>query len=210
MDLFKNRKVFDVTVDICETMQVYGNMEEKKPKFINTCNFDTQDFYESVMHLDCHAGTHIDAPLHFVEGGEKMESIELNDLMASAKVIDLTEVDGYILKSHIEKYDITEGDFIIFKTKNSFEDFHFNYIALSPEVAEYLVERKVKGVGTDGLSIGRGDTNKDVHRCLLSKKLVVIEGLALKDISEDEYFMVALPLKTKGLEAAPARVLLVK
>ncbi len=210
MDLFKGKKVYDVTVDICETMQVYGNLDGNRPKFFNTSNFENSFCYGTAMHVDCHTGTHVDAPLHFIEGGETMESIQITDLLTNVKVIDLVEVEDYIMKSHIEKYDIGENDFIVFKTKNSYEDFHFGYQALSLEVAEYLVSKKVKGVGTDGLSIGNGDTNQAVHQKLLGNKLIVLEGLNLKEISEDEYFMVCLPLKVVGVEAAPARVVFVK
>ncbi len=210
LEYLKDKEVYDVTVFVSEIMEVYKNKEEKKPKFINTKNFMEDGAYESIIQMDCHTGTHIDAPLHFVENGDKIESIKISELMRYVKLIDLTEVDGYIYMHHIDKYEINENDFIILKTKNSFENFHINYTAISPEVAQYFVDKKISGIGVDGLSVGRGDTNAEVHKILLSNKLIVIEGLNLKEVEGDIYFMIALPLKLTGVEAAPARVILVK
>lgn len=75
------------------------------------------------MHIQ---GTHIDAPLHMINDGETFESIPLEKLVGPAKIFDLTTIEDWISKIYLEKLDIPENDFIIFKTRNSFED-DFNY-----------------------------------------------------------------------------------
>ena len=69
-----------------------------------------------------HTGTHIDAPLHMVVDGDTFESVPLESLVGQAKLFDLTDVEDGISKEDLEKFEIEKGDFILLKTKNSFEE----------------------------------------------------------------------------------------
>ncbi len=66
------------------------------------------------------------------------------------------------------------------------------------------------GVGTDGLGIERAQKGHPTHKILLGNDIIIIEGLRLKDVPEDVYDMFCLPLKIPGVEATPARVVLLK
>ncbi|MBN2518642.1 MAG: cyclase family protein, partial [Candidatus Altiarchaeota archaeon] len=105
------------------------------------------------------------------------------------------------------------GDILLFKTKNSFETskkFKKDYVYLDEDAADLLLERGVKTVGIDYLSIERfGSKDCALHKRLLPK-IPIIEGLVLKDVDEGEYLLCCLPLKVKGAEAAPARAILLK
>ena len=68
--------------------------------------------------------------------------------------------------------------------------------------------KEIKGVGIDALGIERNQT--PTHKLLLGAGIIIIEGLRLKDVPEGEYFLIALPLKIKDVEAAPTRAILVE
>ena len=121
----------------------------------------------------------------------------------------MTKVKTSIGKEELEKHQIEEDDFLFFKTRNSnFETFLPDFVYLSEEGAKYLNSLKIRGVGTDGLGIERNQKEHPTHKILLGNDIIIIEGLRLKDVPEKTYDMVCLPLKIKGVEALPARVIL--
>ncbi|WP_044896485.1 cyclase family protein [Bacillus alveayuensis] len=201
-------KIYDVTASIYEGMPVYKNKPEKQPKIHTVTNAHVT---ESRIDMDLHTGTHVDSPLHMINDGETMESISIEDLVGNVKLFDLTNVEDRITKKDLEELDIQKGDFVLFKTKNSFdEEFNFDFIFVAEDAAQHLAEIGVKGVGIDALGIERSQPGHPTHRTLFSHQVIVMEGLRLKDIPQGEYFMVAAPLKVQGTDAAPARVLLLE
>lgn len=199
-------KFYDVTAEVYEGMPVYKNKEEKQPKFQTVTNGHVT---ETRLSLDLHTGTHVDAPLHMMNDGETMETIPLERLVRPVKLFDLTHVNDGITKEDIVDLPIEKGDFVLFKTSNSFDEaFNFEFIYVKEDAARYLAEKGIDGVGIDSLGIERAQEGHPTHRTLFQNDIIVMEGLRLKDVEAGEYFMVAAPLKVIGTDASPARVLL--
>ena len=200
--------MYDVTAPIFEGMPVYKNKPEKQPKLQTVTNAHVT---ESRIELDVHTGTHIDAPLHMINDGDTFESIPLERLVRNVKVLDLTHVEDGIERKDLEAKDIQENDFLLFKTKNSFdESFNPEFIFLKEDGANYLASLQIDGVGIDALGVERSQPNHPTHKALFGANIIVIEGLMLAEIEEGSYFMVAAPLKLVGTDASPARVLLME
>jgi len=199
-------KIIDITVPIFKGMPVYKNKPEKQPNFTSSTNGHVT---ESRMEIDVHTGTHIDAPLHMINEGDAFESISLDKLVGQVKVFDLTSIEVKITKTDLENLSIEKGDFILFKTRNSFdEEFNPDFIYLGEDGASYLVECEIRGVGIDSLGIERNQPNHPTHKALFNASIIVIEGLQLRSVEPKSYHMVAAPLKLIGADASPARVLL--
>ncbi|WP_405097474.1 cyclase family protein [Oceanobacillus sp. FSL H7-0719] len=199
-------KLYDVTAPIFEGMPVYKNKPEKQPKLNTVTN---EHVTETRVSLDLHTGTHVDSPLHMINDGDTMETIAIEDLVGKVKVFDLSQAEDRISLKDIQDLPIERDDFVIFKTKNSFDDeFNFEFIFVAEDAAVHLAEIGIKGVGVDGLGIERAQPGHPTHRTLFKEKVIVMEGLRLADVAEGEYFMVAAPLRIQGTDAAPARVLL--
>ncbi|MDE4542017.1 cyclase family protein [Thermoanaerobacterium sp. R66] len=204
-------KIYDVSMNINKNMQVYKNKPEKKPELIVISDFPNDSVHESRICMDMHTGTHFDAPLHMIEGGDTIDHFDITKAVSKCKVLDFTNVDDKITADDLKEKEIVSGEFVLLKTKNSYEDsFNFNFIFLDASGAEYLKEMKVIGVGTDGLGIERAQPNHETHKTLLSNGITILEGLRLKDVDEGEYTLIAAPLKIDGAEAAPARALLIE
>ena len=199
-------KIHDVTGAIYEGMAVYKDKPEKQPKL----NQGTTGYVtETRLEMDVHTGTHIDAPLHMQPDGETFESIPLESLVGDCKVVDLTNVTNGISRADLEEFGLEQGDFVLFKTKNSFDDrFIFDFVFLAQDGAAYLAELGVRGIGIDALGIERSQEGHPTHKILFDKDIIIIEGLRLKEVEQGDYFMVAAPLKLVGTDASPARVLL--
>ncbi|CAM3797541.1 cyclase family protein [Mesobacillus zeae] len=201
-------KIHDITVPVFEGMPVYKNKPEKQPSLKTTTNGHVT---ESRLSIDVHTGTHIDAPLHMINNGETFETIPLERLVRQCKVFDLTAAEEKITLKDIESLSIEKDDFILFKTKNSFDEgFNFNFIFVAEDAARHLAEKGISGVGIDALGIERAQEGHPTHRTLMGHDIIIMEGLHLKDVEAGEYLMVAAPLKLQGTDASPARVLLIE
>lgn len=167
----------------------------------------------SEITLSSHSGTHIDAPLHFIRDGKGVDEMPMDISVCRANVIPIRDAE-LITVNELEDFHLDPGQSILFKTRNSpeawqKEEFTDDFVAISKEAAAYLVMKKPKLVGIDYLSVGNPKYDgEEVHRILLQGGIWIIEGLNLTDIEPGIYTMVCLPLKIKGGDGAPARVIL--
>ena len=204
-------KIHDVTRLISEDMRVYKDRESKKIKRTVVADYEKADYYESRMDMDMHCGTHIDAPLHMLKGGDTIEKYDLSKFIGDCKVFDLTDVDEAIRRKDIENLDISENDRILFKTRNSFDRrYNPKFVYLEEDAATYLAEKGIKLLGMDAMSIERDKKEHPTHKIILGADIAVLEDLQLELVKEGGYYLSALPLKIKGAEAAPVRAVLIK
>jgi arylformamidase len=206
--------IYDVTVPIRSSMPIYeGDPPVKIEAASSLVNGDSANV--SFLHLGAHTGTHVDAPAHFIEGAAKIDSLPIDTLIGPARLIqvpdDRTEIDSQFLST----CDLENVERIIFRTRNSAfwngEGFRKDFTHLLPEAAEMLVNRGVKLVGIDYLSIEKFHSGHHrTHIALLSRGVVIIEGLNLSSVPAGDYELICLPLKiAEGAgDGAPARVLL--
>ena len=209
-------KIFDVTVPIKNSMPVWPGDPEVNNKLIISIDSGEEANVTSI-HMSAHTGTHIDAPRHFINSGEPIESLDLNTLLGEVEVIEIDpsakHIDAMTLKS-LDKHIWPKR--VLFKTNNSFlkllEKNYFvqNFVALLPDAAEYLIKKGVKLVGIDYLSIAPFENGSETHIELLKMNLIVIEGLNLADVESGFYELIALPILLVGADGAPARVLLIQ
>lgn len=204
--------IYDISMSIYPGMTVYKDKAEKQPRIDVLRDFkDGQGVRESRILLELHTGTHMDAPLHMVEGGATTDAFQVENMVLPCRVLDLTGVEDGIEPSHLEGFHIREGEFILFKTRNSFrEGFDPDFIYLKHGGAEYLAKLGIRGVGIDALGIERSQPDHATHKALLEKGILILEGLRLREVPPGEYILVAAPLKITGVEAAPVRALLIE
>lgn len=201
--------IYDISYKLSPDIQVYNNSDIKKPVFTTIANHQDNNYYETNVTLNLHTGTHVDYPLHMIENGHTSDTEQLETLLGSCKVLDFTHLEERITKQDLEMHHIVENDFILVKTKNSFSDeFLVDFTYLTEDGAMYLKDKKIRGIGTDGLGIERAQKGHPTHKILLGNGIVIIEGLRLKEVTANSYQLICLPLSIKGVEASLARVIL--
>ncbi|MCD4826953.1 MAG: cyclase family protein [Acholeplasmataceae bacterium] len=201
---------YDVSMKISADMQVYKNKEEKKPVFRVASDFDTSVAHETEVTLNLHTGTHMDFPLHMIEDGQTSSELVLDRLIREVKVFDLTHLKNKITKDDLINLNINKDDFILFKTRNSYEDqFNFKFIYIDQGAALYLNQKQISGVGIDALGVERDQADHMTHKLLFEKDIYIIEGLRLKEVKQGSYFMYALPIKMDHSDALLLSVVLV-
>lgn len=207
----KNRWI-DVSAIITDGMVHWPGDIEVQVNKLETIGADGNEANVTALSMSVHVGTHMDAPLHFIENGDDISKIPLDALTGKAKVFSISNPDC-ITYQDIKELPMEAGDKILFRTRNSETDwerkpFMTDYVYLEQDAAEYLAEKSIMTVGIDYLSVGGGETGSEVHRILLGQPVYIIEGLKLRNIADGEYEMICLPLNIKGSDGAPARVLL--
>jgi arylformamidase len=162
-----------------------------------------------------HSGTHVDAPYHFIAEGKLIAQLPVERFILPARVVEISNSHAVHI-DELEKIEIQEGEALLFKTDNSLTgiasngSFHEEYVYLSGEAADLLVEKRVGLVGLDYVSIDKyGDINAPAHRTLLRNCICVLEGINLSEVPAGEYTLICLPLKIADCEASPVRAVLV-
>lgn len=167
----------------------------------------------STISMGSHTGTHMDAPVHFVPGGEGIDKMPLDTAMGQARVVEIQDIES-VKPEELVKHHIRRGERILLKTRNSQRNwgagaFIEDFVFISNEAAHFLGNRRVRLVGVDYLSVGGYKRDgAEIHRILLGAGVWIIEGLDLSGVEPGKYHLVCLPLKLVNGDGAPARAVL--
>lgn len=201
----------DVSAPIFSGMTVWpGDPEVQVTQVLSMSRRDPCNV--SAVSMGVHAGTHVDAPRHYVEGGIDIAHVPVDALCGPARVIGVRGVRA-ISSDDLRHYCPERGERLLLKTDNSETEWWNSprdpgFCHLTPDAAEYLVKIGVRTIGIDGMSIGpEGKQGDIVHRILLPGDVTVIEGLALNDVPWCRCELICLPIRIAGCDGAPARAL---
>ncbi len=208
-------KIHDISLTLTNDLPVWH--ESRKPEFKRVRKLEDGDIANvTSMKMSVHAGTHVDAPCHFLKNGDSAENLPLEILIGEAVVIELPEVE-MISAEDLKQIKIPENTKrLLIKTRNSKEwekkpkEFHTDYVAILADGAQYLVEKEIQLVGVDYLSVAPFEDLVPTHEILLKAGVVIIEGLDLSKVNSGHYQLYCLPIKIAGADGAPARAILVE
>jgi arylformamidase len=205
--------IYDVTVPIRAGMPIYeGDPTLNIEPWSAMAKGDSANV--SFLHFGAHTGTHVDAPAHFIEGAGKIDSLPLDVLIGPARVIRVPDDRMEIDPEFLNECDLTNVTRVLFHTRNSSfwnEGFRKDFTHVLPEAAELLVQRGIKLVGNDYLSVEKFHSGHHrTHLTLLRDGVVIVEGLNLTNVPAGDYELICLPMKIAdgAGDGAPARVVL--
>jgi arylformamidase len=168
----------------------------------------------SFLKMPAHVGTHIDTPSHFVAGAKNLDEYPVEEWIFQAHVVNIEDKEA-VHRAELAALEILPGEALLFKTRNSSSDkylngiFDENYIYISLDAAEFIVEKQVGLVGIDYNNVDKyEDYEFPVHRKILGNGIRIVESINLNAVEPGRYTLVCLPLKIKGAEGAPARAFL--
>lgn len=206
-------KIYDITLPIHPDLPVWPGDPAIQLERVASIS---QGSNANVSRLACsvHIGTHVDAPLHFIDGGNSVDQLELKTLIGRAHVVDCRGIDQ-ITARVLEAAGISKrARRLLLKTDNSRlwnegqKDFIEDFVALQPDAAEWLIKQGIRLVGIDYLSIAPYHQGAPTHQILLRAGIVIVEGLNLGPVPAGRYTLHCLPLNLVGSDGAPARVIL--
>jgi arylformamidase len=202
-------KIYDISVPVRPGMIVYeGNPAVSLERAESIA--DGAHANVSRLSLGVHTGTHVDAPLHFLDDGPGSESLALEPLIGPAVVVDALSVETHLDADTLRRLEIPAGVArVLLKTRNGTlwerDEFSRDFVRLTGSGARHVVDRGILVIGIDFLSIG----DAEAHRELLSAGVIPLEGLDLRAVEPGHYRLVCLPLRLEGSDGAPARAILI-
>jgi arylformamidase len=213
------KEAVDLTQDLANGMPVYPG--DPSPSFESYATLDEDGVNLTKLTIGSHTGTHTDAPIHFVRGGIGVDQIPVDKLIGEAIVVDLSQmpigsgVTASDLRSRLEG-TIRDDDIVVCYTGCSDrwgeESIEEDFTYLTEDAAEYLVSKKVRAVGIDFLSVEKFKAKDPVaHKVLLGNGIFIMESLsnALKKLVGKRILLICLPIKLRGGDGAPSRVVAV-
>jgi arylformamidase len=207
-------RIYDISLAITPAMPVWPGDPPVQLELVHRIA-DGANANASRLACGVHTGTHVDAPFHFIEGAGTVEAMPLEILSGPAYVADLSSADVIDVPALRRARIPPRTRRVLFKTRNSRlwesddRTFHRDFVAVNAEGASWLVERGVKLVGVDYLSVAPFGNSRPTHRILLEAEVVIVEGLNLAAVRRGRYTLHCLPLKLAGSDGAPARAILV-
>ena len=172
----------------------------------------------SLLRFGAHTATHVDAPAHFIEGARTVSETPLDALVGPAHVVEVAGDVRAIVAEHVAAHVPAGAERVLFKTRNSEfwnqpapRTFRTDFTYVTPGGARALVERGVRLVGVDYLSVEQFKSEHfETHTTLLARGVVILEGLDLRAVPAGRYELICLPLKIRGGsgDGAPARAVL--
>ena len=211
-------KIFDISLPITHDMVIWPG---DPPVEINRLSAikDGNDANISKISMCVHTGTHIDAPSHFIDQANTIEQIPLTKLVGKTFVMDLCDqtdvIDEDMLRGHPDGDKLIQSKKVLFKTRNSAfwvekpGQFDEAYVGINSSGANYLASLNLELVGVDYLSVASYNETELPHKILLSREIVLLEGINLRDVPPGFYYLYCLPLPILGSDGAPARAILI-
>jgi len=168
----------------------------------------------SAYSMGAHSGTHIDAPMHFINTGTSVDQLTLEPLIGPALVIDIPDSVQAIDAAELSKHDWKGTQRVLFRTRSSLRGwmdsaaFHRDFAYVAPDAAQLLADAGVVLVGVDYISAEQfGASAPRTHQILLGRGIPIVEGLDLRSVQAGNYDLIVLPIKVRGHEGAPARAI---
>jgi arylformamidase len=197
-------------------------ISEKLPKWPGSIGFKKTIHMEIPTHvnnlssfeIDSHFGTHLDAPIHFIENGKTIEQLDLNKLIGEVFVLEIRNIRS-ISGSDLYASNIPKNcKKLILKTDNQIywdennQIFQEDFCSINESGAKWLKENEFHLIGIDYLSIQRFNDGPETHQILLNAEIIIVETLNLKHVVQGLYDIICLPLNLQGFEGSPVRALL--
>ncbi len=180
----------------------------------------------ATWHLYSHAGTHMDAQLHFEAGPETIDTKPLTSCLGPASVVNLTHPTPLaprtlLTVAHLGPVasSFIDGESLLLRTdwhKHAADPalYRDGLPRISEELAHWCVARRVKILGVEPPSIADVNhlpTVTRLHKILLGGGVTIVEGLAYLDqLTQPRVFFAALPLKLAGGDGCPVRAFAVE
>jgi arylformamidase len=205
--------VYDISVTLRAGLPVYpGDSRFRREVVLRIRDGASSNL--SVLQMNAHHGTHLDAPLHMIDGALSIDAIPPEVLVGPALVVGIAHPRS-ITRSELEAVDWMGVERVLFKTANSgrladTDDFTPDFVAMDADAAWFLATLGLRLVGVDYLSVdGAGADGFPAHMALLGAGTVILEGVDLSAVPPGRYTLFCGALKVEGGDGAPARAFLV-
>lgn len=194
-------KIYDISQEVFNSQVYPGDPIPEKKQLQSMENGDLYNL--TAFSMCAHNGTHVDAPRHFIKDGKAVNEMPLEAVVGFCYVAEHSGILGAedaesIVKTAREndpeaaKRILIKGDAVV-----------------STEAAEVFAAAGIILLGNESQSVGPEDAPMATHLALLSREVVLLEGIRLSEVPEGVYLLSAAPLNLSGSDGAPCRAILI-
>jgi arylformamidase len=154
-----------------------------------------------------HMGTHIDAPFHFDNEGEKVLDLPIDLYIGRARILDVSGLTS-VGRADLEHLDFGGAERILLKTLSRPDSTIFpeKFTYLHSDIGPLFKERGVRLIGVDTPSVDPEDSKTlDAHHSLNKNGVHILENIVLNHVEPGDYELIALPLPLAGGDGSPVR-----
>lgn len=189
-------KIYDISQEVFSSVVFPGDPAPKKETLRSISNGEICNL--TAFSMCAHNGTHLDAPCHFIDGGKSVEQIPLSKTVGTCYVFECNgDISAQDAENMLSKTKCTR---ILIKGRAT----------VTNAAARVFAQSGVDLIGNESQTVGPEDSPIEVHNILLSRDVVLLEGIRLSDVPEGEYLLNAAPLSLAGADGAPCRAILIK
>jgi kynurenine formamidase len=201
------RSLIDLSMPISSTMPT-NRPDHVAPKLDSYSTIETNGWEGTMITIDSHCGTHLDAPSHFVPNGATVERLSLSVLIGEAQVVDARLATAGRRITLRGFPPITSRRLILHtgwsEHANDGTDAYFrDYTFIDPPLARHIVDSGVALVGIDGPSVD--PDGSEAHQILLGNGVLIVENLASTALLPPLIELIVMPLRLVGLDGSPVR-----
>ncbi len=193
-------KIYDISQELFGCVVYPGDTAPSMRAVQRTANGDPCNLTD--ISLCAHNGTHIDAPFHFLGNGKTVDQLPLQKTVGPCYVAEfnapLTAADASSIMK--KATDAGAGERILFK----------GTVTVTAEAAEVFAAAGIDLLGVESQSVGEPGRPMEVHKLLLRREVVLLEGVRLGKVPEGKYFLSAAPISLGGLDGSPCRAFLIE
>ena len=194
-------KIYDISQELFSCIVFPGDPAPKRE--VLSSMKDGALYNLTALSLCAHNGTHIDAPYHFIKDGKTVEQLPLSKTVGWAYVTQeegmLGAADARRILSEAQKADPNAAKRILLGGK----------VIVSEEAARVFAEAEIDLLGNESQTVGPEDAPMQVHLTLLSREVVLLEGIRLGDVPAGVYLLSAAPISLADSDGAPCRAILI-
>lgn len=193
-------KLIDISQEVL-SCNVFPGDESPKGELVRSMA-EGELYNLSILSMCAHNGTHVDAPFHFLNDGKTVDQMPLEAFVGDCFVArhegEVTAADAREILKKAEVAGACERILIAGKA------------TVTLEAAEVFAEAGIRLLGNESQTVGPENAPMAVHKVLLAKEIVLLEGIVLAEVSEGKYFLSAAPLNFAGFDGAPCRAYLIE
>lgn len=187
-------KIYDISQEVFHC-NVYPG--DELPSFERTLQMEKNDIVNlTVFRMCAHNGTHVDAPYHFIKSGKTVDQLGLERMIGECTVI---EHNGELMAEDVHRIMASAKPRVLLKGST----------VVTLEAAKAFGKYQVLLIGNESQTVGPEDGPMAVHLELLSKEVVLLEGIVLTEVEEGDYWLYAAPINLGGADGAPCRAVLI-
>ena len=193
-------RIIDISQEVLSCTVYPGDPAPQAEKIVSMENGEVYNL--SAFSMCAHNGTHVDAPFHFLNSGKTIEQISLDSFVGMCFVAE-----------HTGPVSAEDARAIMMRAKKAGAEDRIliaGDVTVTAEAAKVFADAGIKLIGNEGQTIGPEDAPMEVHKILLEKEVVLLEGIVLNGVREGRYFLNAAPLNLKGFDGAPCRAYLIE